>query len=372
VAGTKTMRGRHDFLALGITSLWLITVWGCDVVATTPTAPQTASELPSGRVLPPAEQATVDLFEEVRPSVVYITTLTQRRNLFTGVSTEVPRGTGSGFVWDDAGHVVTNLHVLQGATAAQVVLHDQSNHRAELVGFSRGHDLAVLRIDAPADVLQPIAIGRSDDLQVGQSILAIGNPFGLSATLTTGIVSALGREIAAVGGGTIEHAIQTDAAINPGNSGGPLLDSSGRLIGVNTAIYSPSGASAGIGFAVPVDTVRRVIPQIIENGEYTPPRLGIRVSAELNAYVQTRLGINGVVILEVDSGTGADRAGLQGTSRAADGRLLLGDIIQAIDGDDVSGFGELQTVLDRYVPGDEITVTILREGQTREVGIQLF
>ena len=319
--------------------------------------------------LPPTEQATVDLFKEVRPSVAYITTLTQRRNLFTGVATEIPRGTGSGFVWDDAGHVVTNVHVLQGATAAQVVLHDQSTYRAELVGVSRGHDLAVLKIDAPADVLRPVAIGRSDDLQVGQSILAIGNPFGLSATLTTGIVSALGREIAAVGGGTIENAIQTDAAINPGNSGGPLLDSAGRLIGV---IYSPSDASAGIGFAVPVDTVRRVIPQIIENGEYTPPRLGIRVSADLDAYVRTRLRLNGVVILGGDPGTGADRAGLQGTSRAADGRLILGDIVQAIDGDDVSGFGELQTVLDRYAPGDEVTVTILREGQPRDFRIQLF
>ena len=366
------MRGRRDFLTLGIAGLWLATACGCDVVSTAPKVAQTTAEPPSRGALPPTEQATVDLFEEVRPSVAYITTLTQRRNLFTGVATEIPRGTGSGFLWDEAGHVVTNLHVLQGATAAQVVLHDQSTHRAALVGVSRGHDLAVLRIDAPAHVLRPVAIGRSDDLQVGQSIFAIGNPFGLNATLTTGIVSAVGREIAAVGGGTIENAIQTDAAINPGNSGGPLLDSAGRLIGVNTAIYSPSGASAGIGFAVPVDTVRRVIPQIIENGEYTPPRLGIRVSADLDAYVRTRLRLSGVVILEVEPGTGADRAGLQGTSRAADGRLILGDIVQAIDGDDVRGFGELQTVLDRYTPGDEVTVTILRDGQPRDFRIQLF
>ena len=366
------MRVRRDILTSLGTGLWLVTACGCDLVSTTPTAAQSTTEPPPRGVLPPTEQATVDLFEDARPSVVYITTLTERRNLFTGVATEVPSGTGSGFVWDETGHVVTNLHVLQGATAAQVVLHDQSNHRAELVGFSRGHDLAVLRIDAPADALLPLAIGRSDDLRVGQSIFAIGNPFGLSATLTTGIVSALGREIAAVGGGAIENAIQTDAAINPGNSGGPLLDSSGRLIGVNTAIYSPSGASAGIGFAVPVDTVRRVVPQIIESGEYTPPQLGIRVSADLNAFVRTRLGISGVAILEVDPGTGAARAGLQGTSRAADGRLMLGDIVQAIDGDEVSGLGELQTVLDRYAPGDEVTVTILREGNRRDVRIELF
>ena len=322
--------------------------------------------------LPPPEQATVDLFEEVAPSVVYITTLEQRRNLFTGVATEVRRGTGSGFIWDDVGHVVTNFHVLEGATGAQVVLHDQETYRAELVGVSRGHDLAILKIDAPTEVLPPVEIGRSEGLRVGQSVFAIGNPFGLSATLTTGIISALGREIAAVGGGTIEDAIQTDAAINPGNSGGPLLDSAGRLIGVNTAIYSPSGASAGIGFAVPVDTVRRVVPQIIEKGGYTPPQLGIRVSEELNIAARRRLGIRGVVVREVDPGTGAARAGLRGTTRAADGRLILGDVIQAVEGDAVNNLGELSTVLDRYEANDEVMVTILRDGQTREVTIRLF
>jgi len=330
-----------------------------------------AAERPAAD-LPPSEQATVDLFEEVAPSVVYITTLTQRRNLFTGVATEVRRGTGSGFVWDDVGHVVTNFHVLEGATGAQVVLHDQQTYRATLVGFSRWHDLAILKIDVPANVLPPVDIGRSEGLRVGQSVFAIGNPFGLTATLTTGIISALGREIAAVGGGTIEDAIQTDAAINPGNSGGPLLDSAGRLIGVNTAIYSPSGASAGIGFAVPVDTVQRVVPQIIEKGEYTPPQLGIRASEELNILVRRRLGIRGVVVREVDPGTGAARAGLRGTSRAADGRLILGDVIQAVEDNAVSNLGELSTILDRYDANDEVAVTILRDGRTREVTIRLF
>ena len=204
---------------------------------------------------------------------------------------EVRGRASSGTTW---GHVVTNFHVLEGATGAQVVLHDQETYRAELVGFSRGHDLAILKIDPPDNGLRHVDIGRSEGLRVGQGVLAIGNPFGLSATLTTGIISALGREIAAVGGGTIENAIQTDAAINPGNSGGPLLDSAGRLIGVNTAIFSPSGASAGIGFAVPVDTVQRVVPQIIQTGEYTPPQLGIRVSEELNIAARRRLGIRGV------------------------------------------------------------------------------
>lgn len=353
------------------TSLWLIAAVEASLLASSGWLTPTQDPTPRAD-LPPHEQATVDLFEDVSPSVVYITTLSQRRNLFTGVSTEIPRGTGTGFVWDDAGHVVTNFHVLQGAAAAQIVLHDQSTYRAELIGISRGHDLAVLRIDAPSDILQPVTIGRSDALRVGQSIFAIGNPFGLSATLTTGVVSALGREIDAVGGGTIENAIQTDAAINPGNSGGPLLDSAARLIGVNTAIYSPSGASVGIGFAVPVDTVRRVVPQIIEHGEYTPPQLGIRASADLDSYVRRRLRISGVVILDVDPGTGADRAGLRATARAGDGRLILGDVVQAIDDADVSNLGELQTILDRYAPGDDVLVTILRDGQQHQVRVELY
>ena len=346
----------------------------CDVVPATQTAvraAQTREPTPRG-ALTLAEQATIQLFEEVSPSVVYITTLAQRRNLFTGLTREVPSGTGSGFIWDAAGHIVTNLHVLEGATAAQVVLHDQSSYRAEKVGFSRAHDLAVLRIDADGGPLLPVVIGQSTDLKVGQSIYAIGNPFGLSATLTRGIVSALGREIPSAGGGRIENIIQTDADINPGNSGGPLLDSAGRLIGVNTAIYSPSGASAGIGLAVPVDTVRRVIPQIIERGEYTPPQLGIRGNEDLNTYVHRRLGIRGVVIVAIDPGTGAERAGLRGTVRAANGQLILGDVVQAIDGEPVENLGELATLLDRYKPGDQVTVTVDRDGRTREVPIQVF
>ena len=297
--------------------------------------------------------------------------------MLTGAATSVPQGTGSGFIWDDVGHVVTNLHVLEGASGAQVVLHDQSAYRADLIradliGFSSGHDLAVLRIDAPGGTLRPVDVGRSDDLRVGQRVFAIWNPFGLSATLTSGIVSALGREIDAIGGGTIENVIQTDAAINLGNSGGPLLDSAGRLIGANTAIYSPSGGSVGIGFAVPVDTVRRVVPQIIATGEYTPPQLGIRVSEDLNSAVRKQLGIRGVVVREVAPGTGAARAGLRRASRGPDGRLILGDVIQAVESDAVSTLGELQTVLDRYDPDDEVAVTLLRDGRTREVRIQLL
>ena len=346
----------------------------CDVVPVTQTplrAAQTREPSPRGD-LTSVEQATIQLFEAVSPSVVYITTLAQRRNFLTGLTSEVPSGTGSGFIWDEAGHIVTNMHVVEGADVAQIVLHDQTSYRAKLVGYSPAHDLAVLQIDTDDAILRPVDIGESANLRVGQSIYAIGNPFGLSATLTTGIVSALGREIPSARGGRIENVIQTDADINPGNSGGPLLDSAGHLIGVNTAIYSPSGASAGIGLAVPVDTVRRVVPQIIEHGGYQPPKLGIRGSEDLNSYMHRRLGIRGVAIVAIDPGSGADRAGLRGTVRAANGSLVLGDVVQAIDGEPVDNLGELETLLDRYKPGDEVSVTVEQEGNAREVQIQVF
>ena len=365
---------RRACLRAGIILVIGMSSSSCDVIPATQSpvrAAQTREPSPRGD-LTTAEQATIRLFEEVGPSVVYITTLAQRRNIYTGLTSEVPSGTGSGFIWDEAGHIVTNLHVLEGADAAQIVLHDQTSYRAELVGVSSTHDLAVLRIDADDTALRPVDVGQSSDLRVGQSIFAIGNTFGLSATLTMGIVSALGRELPSAGGGRIENVIQTDADINPGNSGGPLLDSAGRLIGVNTAIYSPSGASAGIGLAVPVDTVRRVVPQIIENGVYEPPKLGISAREDLNNLVRRRLGIRGVVISTVAPGSGADGAGLRGTVRAANGSLVLGDIVQAIDGEPVDNLGELETLLDRYRPGDEVSVTVEREGDTREVQIQVF
>ena len=333
-------------------------------------APQVHPATPRGDLLPD-EQATVGLFEKVSPSVVYITTLARRANLFTGAVDQIPRGTGTGFVWDRQGHIVTNYHVLQGANSAQVVLHDQMTYSASLVGVSAGHDLAVLRIDASSEDLQPVVIGESTSLRVGQSIFAIGSPFGLSATLTTGIVSALGRQIEGARGRPIENVIQIDAAINPGNSGGPLLDSAGRLVGVNTAIYSPSGASAGIGFAVPVDTVRRVVPQLIATGDYVPPQLGIIVNQQVSAVVLARLRLRGVLVWEVQPDSGAAEAALRGSRFAADGSLVLGDIIQQLDEEGVSNFGELQTVLDRYNRGDVVSVTTLRDGRTRTVRVRL-
>lgn len=336
-----------------------------------PVKAQTREEV---RVVPPTELfpdelATVELFERVSSSVVYITVLTRRTDWFGRTSSEVPQGTGTGFVWDDEGHVITNVHVLSGASAAQVVMHDQTTYDAEWVGGSASHDLAVLRITAPAEELRSMEVGNSDALRVGQSVFAIGNPFGLSATLTKGIVSALGRRIQGMDadGTLIEEVIQTDAAINRGNSGGPLLDSSGRLIGVNTQIASPSGGSAGVGFAVPVNTVLRVVPQLIENGAYTPPRLGITPWGASRTVVR-RLGTTGVLVGAVAGGSSAAAAGLIGVDVS---RNRIGDIIQGIDGEAVNSLGELRAVLDRYDPGDEVTVTILRDGETQDVEIEL-
>ena len=315
------------------------------------------------------EQAIVDLFENTSPSVVYITTVTRRRDIF-GRGVNVPQGSGTGFVWNDDGHVVTNFHVVQGAASARVVMHDQTSYIAEWVGGSERHDLAVLRIDAPQDTLRQVQVGDSDRLRVGQSVYAIGNPFGLSATLTTGIVSALNRQIQGLNGDIIENVIQIDAAINPGNSGGPLLDSSGRLIGINSQIYSPSGGSAGVGFAVPVNTVQRVVPQLIANGEYTPARLGISVADQrLNQIVARRLGVAGVLIGQVFEGSGAERSGLRGTEPNAE---QLGDIIMRIDGDEVLTFRDLRVVLDRYQPGDGVDVTIFRDGDVQDVAVTLM
>ena len=224
------------------------------------------------------EQNTIDIFRYSAPSVVYITSIALRRDFFSLNAYEIPQGTGSGFIWDKQGRVVTNYHVISDANRLEVTLADHSTWKAVLVGAAPDRDLAVLQISAPADKLRPISIGESKNLLVGQKVYAIGNPFGLDQTLTTGIVSALGREISSATGRTIHDVIQPDAAINPGNSGGPLLDSAGRLIGVNTAIYSPSGASSGIGFAVPVGEVNRVVPQIISKGKMIRPGLGITLA----------------------------------------------------------------------------------------------
>jgi S1-C subfamily serine protease len=322
--------------------------------------------------LRPDELAMVELFERTSPSVVYLTSLARRVDWFgRTVGREVPRGTGTGFLWDDAGHVITNYHVIGGADFIEVVLHDQMTYEADVVGVSPSHDLAVLRIAAPPGALRPVEIGDSEGLRVGQSVYAIGNPFGLSATLTTGIVSALGRRIEGVDGTPIENVIQTDAAINRGNSGGPLLNSAGRVIGVNTQIASPSGASHGVGFAVPVNTVLRVVPELIETGKYVPPQLGIEINYNLNRNLLRRAGTSGVLVVDVTPGSGAAEAGLRGVQVERNRLRRLGDIIQRIDGEPIASPAEMRAVLDRYRVGDEVTVTILRDGAEREVVVRL-
>lgn len=317
------------------------------------------------------EKATIDLFERSRESVVYITTRSQVRDIWTRNVYSVPRGTGSGFIWDDAGHVITNFHVIEDASEALVKLADGREFKASLVGASKSHDLAVLRIKVPGKRLAAVPIGTSHDLKVGQKVYAIGNPFGLDWTLTTGIVSALDRSLGGEDGNSIEHLVQTDAAINPGNSGGPLLDSAGRLIGINTAIYSPSGSSAGIGFAVPVDTVNRVVPQLIKSGKYTRPALGVEIDEDLNRRLSKLLDVSGVVVLRVAPGSSAANAGLKGITISRDGEVVPGDIITAIEGKPVDSVGKLLSRLDDYRVGDIVRLTVLRKGKPAELKITL-
>jgi S1-C subfamily serine protease len=312
------------------------------------------------------EKATIELFRTAAPSVVYITSIAVQRDFFSLNAQEVPKGTGSGFVWDSDGHVVTNFHVIQDAQAAKVTLADQTTWDARLVGADRDDDIAVLRIDAPKDKMPALPIGSSNDLQVGQKVYAIGNPFGLDHTLTTGVVSAVGREIKSVTERPISGVIQTDAAINPGNSGGPLLDSAGRLIGVNTAIYSPSGAYAGIGFAIPVDLINQVVPQLIKSRRVEKPKLPIKVADDS---IARQLGVrNGVLILDV---TGDAARVLQPTRRDRAGRILLGDVIVAYDGKPIRKRDDLERSVSQAKIGDTVVLTV-RHGQEQiEVEVAL-
>ncbi len=313
------------------------------------------------------EKTTIEIFKNTSPSVVYITSIALRRSLFSLNAVEIPQGTGSGFVWDKEGRIVTNYHVISDANRIQVTMADSSVWKAVLVGTAPDKDLAVIQISAPADTLKPILIGESSKLLVGQKVFAIGNPFGLDHTMTSGIISALGREIKAITGRIIKGVIQTDAAINPGNSGGPLLDSAGRLIGVNTAIYSPSGAYAGIGFAVPVDEINRVIPQLIKNGRMIRPGLGVSLADERATKM---MGIKGALILGIQKGSAAEKAGLHPT-RQYQGDIILGDIITAVNGKEIVSPDDLANELEKYKIGDEATLTIERDEQTIQVKINL-
>ncbi|MGD8206894.1 MAG: trypsin-like peptidase domain-containing protein [Thiohalocapsa sp.] len=317
------------------------------------------------------EQATIEIFESAAPSVVYISTTAQLLSPWTRNLTEVRRGTGSGFVWDNRGHVVTNYHVIEEARSARVRLTDGRTYNAQFIGASPEHDLAVLRVGVSLARIAPLTIGSSADLRVGQKVFAIGNPFGFDYSLTTGVVSALDRTIFSEEHGEIRRLIQTDAAINPGNSGGPLLDSAGRLIGVNTAIYSPSGSFSGIGFAVPVDTVNRVVPQLIASGRYVRPRIGIYGDDDVSRPILREIGVDGVLILRVEPNSPADRAGLAGTRVTEAGEIVPGDVIQSVDGATVAAMGELIELLEGYEIGDTVSVGIIRGGRSTDVEVTL-
>jgi S1-C subfamily serine protease len=320
------------------------------------------------------ERATIQRFSDAQPSVVYITTMaTVQRDWFGFDFEQVPAGSGSGFIWDEDGHIVTNYHVIQRAEDVLVTLHDRSQHQASLVGLAPEKDLAVLKINDPPPSLRPIPIGTSHDLQVGQSVIAIGNPFGFDQTLTTGVVSALGREIQSPSsrqdprGRSIMGVIQTDAAINPGNSGGPLIDSAGRLIGVNTQIASSSRSSAGVGFAIPVDTVNRFVPQLISRGRAALPDLGFEPVPER---YNRRLGLREgqIAVLTVRDGGPASRADLrQVNQRTGD----LGDVITGVNGGPANGWERLQDLVYNMPIGSTLQLEIERGGRAMTVNLQI-
>lgn len=313
------------------------------------------------------EQATIRLFEEAAQSVAFITTSQLRRDYFNRNVYEIPSGNGSGFVWDKNGHVVTNYHVIKGANKTKVTIGNKT-YPATVIGTAPSKDLAVLKIEEQSTALIPIPKGLSSNLLVGQSVYAIGNPFGLDQTLTTGVISALGREIQSASGIPIRDVIQTDAAINPGNSGGPLLNSSGELIGVNTAIYSPSGASAGIGFSIPVDVVSWVVPDLIEFGKVRRPSIDIDIA---NQRVGDQLGIEGVLIINVERGSNAERGGLRPTYRSRSGDIELGDIIIAINTAEIKDKNDYYLTLEQFKSGETISIKVLRGEHEMDLNILL-
>jgi S1-C subfamily serine protease len=313
------------------------------------------------------ERNTIEIVRKTRNSVVYVTNLQYVRDFFYSSDQPVPRGSGSGFVWDDQGHIVTNFHVIDEGDKFMVSLPNQKQVEATLVGRDPTKDIAVLKLGQLVAGLSPVSIGASRDLQVGQKVIAIGNPFGFDHTVTTGIVSALGRSIVGAGDVTIRDMIQTDASINPGNSGGPLLNSSGELIGMNTMIATPT--SSGVGFAIPVDTIRKIVPQLIQSGKVTRPDIG---GVEfVRDEVAQRAGITGAVVLQVSRGSRAYDLGLRGLYRDNFGRLLIRDVVTGIDATAVKSWDDLFTALDGYKIGDTVTLTVEREGKSRKVTIQL-
>jgi S1-C subfamily serine protease len=350
------------FLIGFIAGAALLTMVKKEATAATDATPATAPLLITD------EANNIAVFEAASPSVVFVTNTQLRRQRFSLNVLEIPKGSGTGFIWDDDGLIVTNFHVVYGANKINIALQSGQQFEAKVVGTSPEKDIALLKIDAPKEILSPLPLGNSDALAVGRKVLAIGNPFALDTTLTVGVVSALGREIKSMNNRTISNVIQTDAAINPGNSGGPLLNSQGELIGVNTAIYSPSGASAGIGFAIPVSTLKTLVPQLKKYGKLYRPVLGIET---LSDSWTKRLKIKGVVVFAVKPGLPAARAGIIGVREDRRGKLHLGDVIIAIDAEQVTNEDTMLSLLEQHSPGDTVEITTLRDDEIKTYALTL-
>lgn len=319
-------------------------------------------------ILTSDESNNITVFRDVSPSVVFVTNTQLRRQRFSLNVMEIPAGSGTGFVWDESGLIVTNFHVVDRANKITITLGSGASYDAKIIGTAPEKDIALLKIEAPEEHLKPIPLGNSEKLAVGRKVLAIGNPFALDTSLTVGVVSALGREIRSVSNRTIKDVIQTDAAINPGNSGGPLLNSMGQLVGVNTAIYSPSGASAGIGFAIPINSIKIIVPQLLEHGVLYRPVMGVET---LTDYWAKRLKVKGVAILSVRKDYPAEKAGMVGVREDIRGNIHLGDVIIAIAGEPVTNEDSLLSLLERFEPGDTIEVTTLKDEEIHNYQVTL-
>jgi S1-C subfamily serine protease len=317
------------------------------------------------------EQNNIEVYKAISPGVAFIKSTSYTQDFFGQV--EEGQGAGSGSVIDNQGHILTNYHVIEGASRLTVSFGGEKTYPAKVVGGDPDTDLAVIQVDAGRDQLTIVPLGDSDHLTVGQKVLAIGNPFGLDRTLTTGVISGLQRPIRARNNRPIEGAIQTDASINPGNSGGPLLDSHGRMIGINSQILSPSGGSNGVGFAIPASIAKRVVPELIQYGVVRRPKLGIGTRAVKDLAGQARLPTDdGLVVMSVSNGGSAAAAGLRGISQTADGDYLLGDIITAVDGEKVSDNDDLYHILDKHKVGDTVNIEVLRSNQKKTIPVRLL
>jgi S1-C subfamily serine protease len=317
-----------------------------------------------------AETKTIEIYRKAVPSTVNVSNIKLARNLFYG-EVEIPQGAGSGWVWDKEGHIITNYHLVHGGSRFIITFFDDpKQYTAKLIGTAPEKDIAVLKLEKTPDKLTPIALGSSKDLLVGQHSFAIGSPFGLDYTLTSGLISALGRKIAGIGGVQITDMIQTDAAINMGNSGGPLLDSSASLIGMNTVIFSTTGSSAGLGFAVPADTIKTIVPQLIQHGKVIRPGLGIGIVPE-NMQARLMGETKGIIISHVDEKGPAGKAGLRGITQDNRGRMFLGDVILSVNGKEVNNLDDIYQIMEKHKIGDTVELKYRRDGKTKTTKVTL-